>query len=84
MMFGGGNRFQQRAELDAVLHPDLRGGDFARGRRQAGRIAQFVAGKNRFQRDRRLGALMRRDVRVQRGDDFAGRRRLVRQIGNDS
>ena len=29
MMFGGGNGFEQRAEFDAVLQPDLRGGNFA-------------------------------------------------------
>ena len=29
MMFRGGNQFEQRAELDVVLRPDLRGGDFA-------------------------------------------------------
>ena len=40
MMFRGGNGFQHRAELDAVLHPDLRGGDFARGGRQAGGMAR--------------------------------------------
>ncbi len=32
MMFGGRNQFQHRAELDAVLRPDLRGGDFTRRR----------------------------------------------------
>jgi hypothetical protein len=76
MMFRGGNGFQQRAEFDAVLRPDLRVGDFARQRRQSGAVAQFVARKNRFQRDRRLRALVRRDVRVQRGDDFVGGRAL--------
>ena len=40
------------------------------GGRQPGGSAQFVARKDRFQRHCRLCALMRRDVRVQRGNDF--------------
>ena len=81
-MFGGGNGFEQRAELDAVLQPDLRGGNFPGGRRHAGGLAQFVARKNRLQRHRRLRALVRGDVGVQRGNDFVRARRLVFQIGN--
>jgi len=81
-MFRGGDRLQQRAELDAVLQPDVRGGNFIRRGRCAGEFAQFVPRKNGFERDRRLRALVRRYVRVQRGDDFASRRRLVLQIGD--
>ena len=79
VMFRGGNLFQHRAEFD-VLRPDLRGGDFVGRRLQPGDGAQFVARKNRLQRDRRLRALMRHDVRVQRGDDFTGGGLLVGQI----
>ena len=82
VMFRGGNLFEHLAEFDAVLQPDLRVGDFLRGGRASCGGAQFVARKNRLQRDRRLRALVRRDVRVQRRDDFTGRRRLVRQIRN--
>ncbi len=89
MMFRGGNLFHHRAKLD-VLGPDLRRGDFVGRRRQPGDFAQFIARKNGFQRDRRLRALVRQDVRVQRGDDFAGGalfvgqiRRAFRQFGDD-
>ena len=70
MMFRRGNRFHQRAEFDAVLQPDLRGGDFPGGGLEPGGVLQFVPGKNGFQRDRRLRALMGHDVRVQRGNDL--------------
>ena len=49
---------------------------------EPGGLGQFVAGKNRLQRDRRLRALMRGDVRVQRGDDFSGGGLFIRQIGS--
>ena len=71
MMFRGGNLFHHRAELD-VLSPDLRSGDFHGGRLKPGGLGQFVAGKNRFQRDRRLRAQVGGDVCVQCGDDFGG------------
>ena len=58
-------------------------GDFAFDGRESGGMAQFVARKNRLQRDRRLRALVRRDVRVQRGNDFVRRRLFVLQIRND-
>jgi hypothetical protein len=81
MMFRGGNQFEQLPELDSVLRPDLRVGDFAGGGLQSGERAQFVARKNRLERDRRLRALMRDDVRVQRSDDFVAAGLFIRQIG---
>ena len=81
MMFGGRNQFQHRAELDVFLRPDLRVGDFVSARRQSGDGAEFIADKDRFERDRRLGALMGGNVRVQRRNDFVGGRLFVRQIG---
>jgi len=42
--------------------------------------AQFVARENGLQRDRRLRALIRRNVRVQPGDDFTGGGLLVSQV----
>ena len=53
VMFRGGNRFEHLAELDAILQPHLRVGDFVRRGRESGGGAQFVARKNRLQRDRR-------------------------------
>ena len=79
MMFRGGNLFQHRAKFD-VLRPDLRGGDFVGYWRQPGNFAQIVSRKNGFQRNPRLCALVRYDVRVQRGDDFSGSGLLVGQI----
>ena len=80
-MLGRRNQFQHRAEFDAVLRPDLRGGDFALDGGKAGHGAQIVAGKDRFERDGGLGALMRGNLGVERGNDFVGRSRFVRQIG---
>ena len=54
--------------------------DFAFAGRQPGHLPHVVPGKDRFQRHRRLGALVAGDFGVQRGDDFRGRGRFVGQI----
>jgi hypothetical protein len=62
--------------------PDLGGGNLELGYRRAHGMAQFLARKNGLQRDRRLGALMRCDVRVQCSNDLVRHRSLVGDVRN--
>ena len=78
-VLGGRHQLEQLPDFQ-VLRPDRSRGEIAFGSRHVGCRAQFVADKDRLERQRGLRPLMARDLDVQHLDRFSHRRALVGQV----
>ena len=78
-MLGRRKRFQQRTQL-GILSPDRLCRKLALAGGHSRRRPNVITDKNRFQRHRRLRALVAHELGIESRDDFRGGRRFVCEI----